>query len=115
LPGHLVTITSPEESDFVLATFPAAVAGRYWLGGFQDRSARSYREPDGGWRWVTGEPWAFARWSQAPNREPNNSNPTGREDYLAFVGSGGWNDNVPTERLGGFIVEWEPVARDAVR
>ena len=32
-----------------------------WLGGYQDTSTPDYREPGGGWRWVTGEPWGYTR------------------------------------------------------
>lgn len=60
-PGHLVTITSAAESDFVarsvVTAFPAS--DQWWLGGFQDTSAPDYVEPAGGWRWVTGEPWSY--------------------------------------------------------
>ena len=55
-PGHLVTITSAAESDFVagsvVAAFPAS--DQWWLGGYQDTSAPDYLEPAGGWRWITG-------------------------------------------------------------
>ena len=33
----------------------------WWLGGYQDTSTPDYREPGGGWRWVTGEPWGYTR------------------------------------------------------
>ena len=68
--GHLATITSADEGEFVLslmAAHPEAFKGGYgpWLGGLQHPEGK---EPDGGWRWVTGEPWSFTAW--APG-EPN--------------------------------------------
>ena len=47
--GHLATITSQEENDFIAGTFPEAVAGGYWLGGFQPPGSV---EPGGGWEVV---------------------------------------------------------------
>ncbi len=32
----------------------------FWLGGYQDPKGK---EPDGGWKWVTGEPWGFDAWN----------------------------------------------------
>jgi hypothetical protein len=30
-----------------------------WIGGYQDSNAS---EPEGGWNWVTGEPWIYTNW-----------------------------------------------------
>lgn len=67
--GHLVTITSKTENDFVFALLDHE---KYWnrmgdgpwmmgpwIGGVQAKGAR---EPDGGWQWVTGERFAFTNW-----------------------------------------------------
>ena len=43
---------------------------RYWLGGFQDTNDPGYYEPDGAWKWVTGEPWSYANWKLG---EPNDT------------------------------------------
>jgi hypothetical protein len=84
--GHLATITSAAENDFVRAELPAASG---WIGAFQDHNAPSYSEPDGGWTWVTGEPWAFTHWDAG---EPNET-PAG-EDYVHTWSNGErrWND-----------------------
>ena len=73
LGGHLVTLTSAAENDFV---FHLIDSDRFWhhgynfrgswIGGYQLPGAS---EPDGGWAWVTGEPFVFEFW--AP-RAPNN-------------------------------------------
>jgi len=67
--GHLVTLTSNAESAFVTASLPVANA---WLGAFQDHGAAGFSEPGGGWSWVTGEPFTFARWGDWTDPEPSN-------------------------------------------
>jgi hypothetical protein len=70
LSGHLATLTSAEEDEFVATLNPSP--GYYTLGGSQSRSATSF---DTGWSWVTGEPWVFTRWNGAPDGpEPNDGN-----------------------------------------
>jgi streptogramin lyase len=108
LPGHLVTITSPEENQFILSQVPSATQGENWIGLYQDRSAPDYREPDGGWRWITGEPYSWNDW----RGEPNNAN--GNEDVVVMRGTVGWNDLSYTDLQYGYIVEYEPPAANAV-
>ena len=55
--------------------------------GGQDFEASDFSEPAGGWRWVTGEPWSYDRWSPS---NPSDSN--AGEDYLEIIPSEGWND-----------------------
>lgn len=103
--GHLVTITSAAEQQFVVANLPTAVTGNYWLGGYQDRNAPDYSEPAGGWRWVTGEPWNYTAW--APGEPSNYAN---LENYLNFyTADGGWNDAADSGSVGvpGYVVEYE--------
>jgi hypothetical protein len=115
--GDLASITSLEESEFVLMvtsdlsgwTPSGQLFVGPWLGGYQDHSASDYNEPAGGWRWVSGEPWQFTRW-MAP--EPNNGW-GGGEDFLnlltqpPIIGiSPNWND-CPTNCLTkSLVVEW---------
>lgn len=99
--GHLVTINSQEENDFVYQFFPYG-----WLGATDELS-------EGTWLWVTGEPWSYTNW--APG-EPNNCCPPEYcggsgctpEHYLTFWGepyTAQWND-VPNGR-SRFICEWD--------
>lgn len=61
--GHLATIRSAGEQDFVFEQFVAPNPGSTpWLGGYQEEGAP---EPDGGWRWITGEPFDFTAWGSA--------------------------------------------------
>lgn len=107
--GHLATITSEAENDFILSAFPFAGEG-YWLGGFQDINGA---EPADGWQWITGELFSYTRWHPG---EPNEFDTLGRpEDYLQFHAfipgnpAGVWNDFINVEQRG-FIVEFQPTA-----
>jgi hypothetical protein len=124
LPGHLVTITSSDEQDFLVNNVQLPGNLRFWLGGFQDTSAPDYSEPDGGWTWVTGENFNYTNWNQStnPNQDqPNNFN-NFPENYLGtYVNVWKWNDlpnNVGaffgTVQIPiGFVVEFEPVPEPA--
>lgn len=101
--GHLATVTSQAESDFLVNEFGGAALNLKWLGGFQNPAGT---EPDGGWEWITGETWDYTNWG---GLEPNNAN--GNEDALVlFFGNGTWND-APENFLygagGGYVVEFE--------
>lgn len=81
--GHLASIGSQAENDFILATFGAfgGVDRRLWIG-FTDRDA------EGQWAWSDGSEAAFTNWNDG---EPNNSG--GVEHYAEMLGSNGrWND-----------------------
>lgn len=121
--GHLATITSASENDFIYELFsrdPKFTVERDGnihgpgFGLFQiDRSA----EPRGGWTWVNGEVASFTNW--APG-QPNNVG--GKEHYGEFFGPGRqrtgrsgprfWNDatlgvgrNATHTEFSGFIFE----------
>jgi hypothetical protein len=105
--GHLAVLLTAEEDAwanqlvhdnalFVPNQWGDAVWGP-WIGLFQDRSAKDYSEPSGGWYWVTGEPLDFHSWNLgAPNNYPGCSPD---EDFVHMhmvlsgpVGAGWWND-----------------------
>ncbi|WP_013334653.1 putative Ig domain-containing protein [Gloeothece verrucosa] len=90
--GHLVTITSAAENQFLLNQFGSSQ--NYWIG-------LSDAVVEGNWRWVNGEPFNYANWG---NGEPNNA---GNEDYAVFNGSGvgRWNDAPPNYASLRGIVE----------
>ena len=103
--GHLATITSQAENDFIGTNLLAsALAEKYWLGGYQDHSAPDYSEPGGGWVWITGETWSYANWTSG---EPNNN--SGNEDYLNIYANASlfakWNDVRVDQFRDGYIME----------
>ena len=85
--GHLVTVTSPAENNFIFNLWPNG-----WIG-LTDEVI------EGQWRWVTGEPFSWSNWNGG---EPNNA---GNEDYIQFVGGGKWND-LPNISLP-YVLEFE--------
>ncbi len=76
--GNLVVFTTDEEHAFLEANLgwdgPPGLHG--YVGLYQDRTAPDYSEPDGGWRWVTGEPLQRSPWAEG---YPNNDG--GGQDY----------------------------------
>jgi len=107
--GHLVTITSDAENEFIVRNFGKVLGGRFWLGAFKDTRDPNYNDPASGWRWVTGEPWRYTSWQ--PN-EPNGSvGGAPHSDFLHMVASGQWNDEqnaAQGDSARGFLVEFDP-------
>jgi hypothetical protein len=101
LPGHLATLTSQEENDFVAQTFQV---GGFWFGGVQSRQAT---QTDSGWRWITGEPWDFTHWGGSEPNDCCTDEENGEENVLEFNGSD-WNDLASQAIRGGYIIEYEP-------
>jgi hypothetical protein len=83
LGGHLVSINSQAEQDFVWSNFGSlgGVDRRVWIG-FTDRDS------EGAFAWSDGSPAKYTNWNPG---EPNNSG--GVEHYAELLGSSGrWND-----------------------
>jgi hypothetical protein len=106
-PGHLIAITSAEEQLFVERYLPVARELYWWTGAYQDTSAPDYREPNGGWRWVTGEPFRYTNWYP---RQPDNDG--SGENVLEFDAKLGnlWNDFPDWRPVSGYLVEYEPIS-----
>lgn len=85
--GHLVTVTSAAENNFIFGLWPSG-----WIGLTDEVT-------EGVWKWVTGEPYSWSNWNSG---EPNNA---GNEDYIQFVGGGKWND-LPNNSLP-YVLEFE--------
>ena len=94
--GHLVTVNSPAEQDFLATTFPLWGA---WIGLSDSRS-------EGSFEWVTGEPVTYTNWGTG---EPNNA---GDEDYVSYTAAeNSWNDFRDSRTVHGtadfaYIVEY---------
>ena len=116
--GHLVTISSAAENDFVLRLIndpnywqPASDTGLMqgpWIGAFQ---VEGVREPDGGWRWVTGEPFVYSNWKDI---QPNDTeSPYLHQQWVFYHASGDewlkaqWGDaSSGSPGLRSFLVEF---------
>ena len=117
LGGHLATITSQGEQDFIKGLIEQGTKNYYWLGG--------YCEADRVFQWITDEPMDFTAWATGePNnyqgkqdkimmyRLPNPSN-SGSSQYLwDDIRDEGTVDGEPffSETSFGFICEWENIA-----
>lgn len=105
--GHLVTITSQKEQDFISNLIKDTEKDKYWLG-------LSDEQEEGRWEWVTGEAYSYSNWAK---NEPNNG--YGTEDYVALASHdtiydyevllGEWNDhNLDRDAESfGYICEWD--------
>lgn len=108
LGGHLATITSNAENEFVYELSMKTPGAWWqtvgpWIGGFQSDAGV---EPGGGFQWVTGEPWGFEAWDDG---EPNDEGDD--EDYVHFYSETGqlpyWNDSHDVGQSPSFVVEFE--------
>lgn len=106
LGGHLVTVTSKEENDFVMNLAKSASVSKYiWLGGADYGS-------EGNWYWITAEPFSYSNWS---TNEPNNTDE--KEHFLNMFGSGTWND-MPVDAVTNtmtFVCEYEEFQVDETK
>lgn len=94
--GHLVTITSQTESDYVISTFGSSGVVRAYIGATDAAS-------EGNWRWINAEIWSYTNWY---GTEPNNGG--GNENYgeIRFDLGGKWNDQDGVS-LRPYIIEWD--------
>lgn len=94
--GHLATITSEEEQQ----ELNSYNGGNHnlWIGG--------YKNTDGQWCWVTGEPWKYENWGEG---EPNNSSNVVADESCVAMWPEKWNDlaNGNIYEQSGYICEWE--------
>ena len=107
LGGHLATVTSQEEQNFVASLIGLGNKGYYWLGATDENI-------EGSWGWVTDEPFEYTHWDWG---EPNNlsyEDFRSAEGYLEINASHyRWNDIknvgdtiIPLSHIG-FVCEWE--------
>ncbi len=101
LGGHLVTITSQAEQDFVCESFTKKY-GTAMIG-------LSDAANEGDWIWVTGEVFSYSNWDSG---EPNNE---GDEDYILMNSDGTWNDGHLEREKWIFICEWESSDVEGIR
>jgi hypothetical protein len=118
LGGHLATLTSSDENDFV---FELLGSRGYWYGSEDGwcagpiiglYEAGDDNEPDGDWLWVTGEEFDYENWAGS---EPNNFD--GNDEERASYGNGDcepvfsatdeWYDIGEDDDARSFVVEWD--------
>jgi parallel beta-helix repeat protein len=87
--GHLVTISSQEENDFVNMLAEWNVI---WIGFTDERI-------EGTWEWITNESVTYTNWY------PYEPNDAGGEDYAEMNSDGGWND-IGSDSSLPFVCEW---------
>lgn len=104
--GHLATITSKEEQEFIKKYIVESdySNSRFWIGATD-------AEKEGTWKWVTGEVFNYSNWGKG---EPDN---TSEQDCLAIynykytanssavIDIGQWDDVWNSEKYY-FICEW---------
>jgi hypothetical protein len=107
--GHLATISSSNENEFVFqASRPSLWSNRFgpWIGAFRLPDSG---ELGGAWAWVTSEPWTYTAWEIY---QPDNGC-LGDESSIQFINyTNSWNDLSPSGACGSekcfhFMVEWE--------
>lgn len=101
--GHLVTITSAAESDFLKNTVFQGQDKAYWLGAFQTGDSNR-QNPTANWHWVTGEEWNFTDWYSA---EPNNAGIDEMHLSADKRFNYQWNDegSAVSRMINGYVVE----------
>jgi len=115
LEGHLATVTSSDENNFVTAAVVAANLGEVYVGGYQNPQTET--TPTAGWTWVNGEGTfpgvngasgylnSYSDWNGG---EPNDAYGAGSEQWLAINFAGGWNDEGYLGNITGYVVEFDP-------
>ena len=110
--GHLATITSGQENQFIYDNFFNALEGypRVWIG-----ATDAVRE--GEWKWITDEPFLYNDWKAgAPNNDNWQWNHLAENFALIWHGDSpqpwGWNDSpdIIDNKKFGYLTEYEPKA-----
>jgi hypothetical protein len=104
--GHLATITSAAEQNFVFNAFKGGGPGRLWIGGFQELPCAT--EPAGCWMWVTEEPWMYTNWAagqpdDAGGNQHHLSVSTTNFDWTDEDGSAAGSDGLLIEYPSGTV------------
>lgn len=98
--GHLVTITSLEENNYVYDLVSRADIQRCWIG------LRRSSDHDNAWEWITGEKITLFNWDTSTGQPENNSETIA--GFYDFGELGKWHDiNTTDSRVNAYVCEWE--------
>lgn len=113
LGGHLATITSEEEQQFIESLMACGNKNSYWLGGGIDIPTKTIE-------WITGEEVTYTHWGRG---QPDNNRKTDKEECLMIYKGrdfGVWNDLHYSGTCGnerffglnnfGLICEWDDIS-----
>lgn len=109
--GHLATITSAEENQFVAVVVAQGMVA--WLGGSDEWNPNNDQADEGKWKWMGGPEAGQMFWNKGAKELYSNWNPgepnncCGGEDYLQINWGtpGGWNDHTGSQ-LNGYVIEY---------
>jgi hypothetical protein len=90
--GHLVSITSQAEQDWVFSTFLSRRGRTFWIGLAREYNGGPFQ------RWASGERYGFSAWNRG---EPNNWG--GNEQCTHILDNNRWNDLPCKYALQGII------------
>lgn len=95
--GHLVTITSKKENDFLINYLSSFDAYQIWIGLTDEKQ-------EGVWRWVTGEKYKYSNWCDG---QPDNYYSNENYACMCWGGADKWNDFDNEQNINKFICEWD--------
>lgn len=104
----LVTITSQDEMDFLVANVFPVGAGDFWLGAFQ---TANQSQDSIGWNWVTGETWDYTNWRSGEPNDGGDNIENNAENHLMMYTINApyifdWNDTTGSySNISGYIAE----------
>lgn len=104
--GHLVTINSKEEQEFLVDMVKSSTKKNMWIGAYPS---------NGNYRWITGEQFSYTNWApEEPNNVFDMQNAAMMYTQNATYPAGTWNDENENGRNWtgyylsdfGYICEW---------
>jgi len=109
--GYLATCTSAAENDFVYSL--VSDNDDFWFTDIHNNGVGPWLGGyfQGGWKWVTGEPWSYANWTPL--------HPAGSENFMGFLGLGTlkaktWANFFGNMPCRGYIVERDTISAFSV-